>query len=89
LPDFPWYKKPKWKNIPNDHKIYRMATELSNGRKIDQHKALQGPRIFTQIGIFGLKMYYLATLVEMSALNESDFNNAINYLSRLPEINVN
>jgi hypothetical protein len=63
LPDFPWYKKPKWKNIPNDHKIYRMATELSNGRKIDQHKALQGPRIFTQIGILGFKVYHLATLL--------------------------
>jgi hypothetical protein len=38
------------KNIPNDHKIY-------------QHPRLQDPPKFTQIEIFGFKIYHLATLV--------------------------
>jgi hypothetical protein len=29
---------------------------------MDQHLPLQGPPKFTQIGIFGLKIYHLATL---------------------------
>jgi hypothetical protein len=33
-----------------------------NGRKIDQHCPFQVPPKCTQIGIFGLKIYYLATL---------------------------
>jgi hypothetical protein len=41
----------KWpKNRPNDYKLY-------------QHCPLQEPRKFTQIGIFGLKIHHLATLV--------------------------
>jgi hypothetical protein len=45
---------------------------MSNGRKIDQmgikyihqHLPFQHPTKFTQIGIFGLKIYHLATLVQ-------------------------
>jgi hypothetical protein len=33
-----------------------------NGRKICQHLSLQYPPKFTQIGIFCLKKYHLATL---------------------------
>jgi hypothetical protein len=25
LPEFSWYNIPKWKKIPNDHKIYQMT----------------------------------------------------------------
>jgi hypothetical protein len=71
LPDFSWYKMPKRrKNIPNHHTIYQMATKIPNGRKIGRpnghkmytHLPLQDPRKFSQIGIFGLKLYHLATL---------------------------
>jgi hypothetical protein len=70
LPDFSWYnirekiyqitiKFTKWpqclpnrsKNRPNSHKIY-------------QHTPLQDPPKFTQIGIFGLKICHLATLIQ-------------------------
>jgi hypothetical protein len=37
-------------NWPNGHKIYR-------------HLPLQDPPKFTQIGVWGLKIYHLATLV--------------------------
>jgi hypothetical protein len=58
------------KNIPNNQEIGR-----ANGNKIFQmavndhiaityqHRPLQDPPKFTQIGIFGLKIYHLATLV--------------------------
>jgi hypothetical protein len=30
LPDFYWYNIPKWgKDIPNNHKIYRMASKYA------------------------------------------------------------
>jgi hypothetical protein len=64
-------KYTKWpQNIPNGHKIYQMAIKytkwpqnIPNGRKICQHFQLQDPPIFTQIRIFGLKIYHLATLI--------------------------
>jgi hypothetical protein len=58
-------------------KIYQISKNytklphtISNGRKIDQMAIkytnigvpLQDPPTFTQIGIFGLKIYHLATL---------------------------
>jgi hypothetical protein len=39
-----------------------MAVNRPNGNKINKHRPPQHPRIFTQIGIFGLKTYHLATL---------------------------
>jgi hypothetical protein len=55
-------------NIPNDHKIYQSALKYTkwpengpNGHKIYKHRQLQDPPKFTQIGIFGLKVYHLAT----------------------------
>jgi hypothetical protein len=73
-------KYTKWpQNIPNGHKIYQMATKytkwpqnIENGHKIDQMvkkyinifhcKTLQN---LTQILIFGLKIYHLATLIQV------------------------
>jgi hypothetical protein len=59
------------KNIPNDHKIYQMAVKHTKtpryrptGHKMYQHLPVQDPPKFTQIRIFGLKIYHLATLVE-------------------------
>jgi hypothetical protein len=46
----------KKQNIPNGHKIY-------------QHIQLQDPPKFTQIGIFRLKIYHLATLLETRLLH--------------------
>jgi hypothetical protein len=51
------YTKWPW-NIPNGHEIC-----IPNGHKIYQHLPLQKPPKFTQILIFGLKLYHLATLV--------------------------
>jgi hypothetical protein len=48
----------KWpQNMPNGRKIEK------NGHKIYQHLPLQDPPKFTQIGIFGLKICHLATLM--------------------------
>jgi hypothetical protein len=58
LPDFLWY------NIPLREKIYQNIKNLSNGQKIflmagnRQTSSSAGPK-FTQIGIFGLKIYHL------------------------------
>jgi hypothetical protein len=53
----------KWpQNIPNGHKIYnKWMSNRPNGHKICQHVPLQVPPKFTQIRIFGLKIYHLAT----------------------------
>jgi hypothetical protein len=56
LPDFSRHK------IPKRWKIYQIFTELPNGQRIYQPFPIQGPPKFTQIGIFGLKIYQLATL---------------------------
>jgi hypothetical protein len=45
------------KKKPNVRKIYHMATKYTY-----QHLLLQDSPTFTQIGIFGLKIYHLATL---------------------------
>jgi hypothetical protein len=37
-----------------------------------KHLPLQDPQKFTQIGIFGLKMYHLATLLEMGIVGFFD-----------------
>jgi hypothetical protein len=50
---------------------YQMATKIPNGHKIDQtvikytyqHVPLQDPTKFTQICIFGSKIYHLATML--------------------------
>jgi hypothetical protein len=43
-----------------------MAVNRPNGKMIYQHLPLKDPTKFTQIGIFGLKIYHLATLVGMN-----------------------
>jgi hypothetical protein len=78
LPDFSWYNIPKrvkytklQETISNGHTKFRKWTQnFANGHKIsqmdttyvDKHLTLQDPPTFTQIGIFGLKIYRLATL---------------------------
>jgi hypothetical protein len=49
------------KNISVSHKIDQMTITYTY-----QHLPLQDPPKFTQIGIFGLKIYHLATLLDMS-----------------------
>jgi hypothetical protein len=52
-------KYTKWtQNIPNDRKIDQMAIDY-----VYQHLPLQDPPKFTQIDIFGLKIWHLATLL--------------------------
>jgi hypothetical protein len=62
------------KNVPNDHKIYKIPTKYTkwsqkrpNGHKIYQHLSLKDPPKFTQIRIFGLKIFHLATLEQIAA----------------------
>jgi hypothetical protein len=82
LPDFTWHNLPKRENYPttikqtkwqqnilNSNKICQMATKyikwqqnVPNG----QHLPFQDPPKFTQIWIFGLKIYCLATLLHSS-----------------------
>jgi hypothetical protein len=57
-------------NIPNDHKTYQNVIKCNkwpengpNSHNIYQQRPLQDPVKFTQIGIFGLKTYHLATLL--------------------------
>jgi hypothetical protein len=55
------------KNIPINQEIYQMATKYNKfpknrGHKIYQPLPLQDPKRFTQIWIFELKIYHLATL---------------------------
>jgi hypothetical protein len=52
------------KNIPNGYKIYQMDANVPNDQKIYQHLPLKPTQKFTQIWIFGLKIYHLATLIE-------------------------
>jgi hypothetical protein len=60
------------KNIPKNHRIYQIAINYDkksqnrpNGHIIYQRLSLQDPSKFTQIGIFGLKICHLATLLPM------------------------
>jgi hypothetical protein len=54
-------------NIPNDHRIYQMVKDIPNcimytdqmAIKIYQHLLMHDITKFTQIGIFGLKIYII------------------------------
>jgi hypothetical protein len=66
LPDFSSYNIPKLEKIcqittklPNGHKIYKIAVLHSKNVPIFSFPGL--PK-FSHIGLFGLKMYHLATL---------------------------
>jgi hypothetical protein len=50
-------------NTPKSHKISKKPRNRPNGHKIYQHLPLQDPPRITQFGIFGLKLYHLATLM--------------------------
>jgi hypothetical protein len=45
-------------------KYTKWSQNIANGRKMYQHFPLQDPSKFTQIGIFGLKMCHLATMLQ-------------------------
>jgi hypothetical protein len=47
-------------------KYTKWPNNRPNGHKINQHLPLQDPPKFTQIGIFGMKICHLATLVMAS-----------------------
>jgi hypothetical protein len=68
------------KNIPNGHKIYQMATKytkwaqnipnglkITNWHKTKQHFPFQSSPKAIQVGIFGTKIYHLATLLSCVA----------------------
>jgi hypothetical protein len=61
--------------MPNDYKIYHMAVKYIKWPKIFQQNPLQDLQKFTQIGIFGFKIYHLATLP--NTYNKIMFNRAI------------
>jgi hypothetical protein len=54
--------------MPECNKIYQWPLKTRNVHKIYQHLPLQDPTKFTQIWIFGLKIYHLATLPESRKL---------------------
>jgi hypothetical protein len=63
-------KTPKWVKLyhvayelPNGHKMCQMAVIYSKGQIICQPFPFQGTQKCTQIGIFGLKIYHLGTLM--------------------------
>jgi hypothetical protein len=70
LPDFSLYKNTKTgKNVPNDYEIYQMDVKyttwpqnIPNDHNTYQHFPFQGPRKYTQVANFGMKIYHLATL---------------------------
>jgi hypothetical protein len=63
LPDLSRHNIPKYTNLPLN---YQMAIKwlcyIPNGHRISQLFPFQCPPKVTQIGIFGLKIYHLATL---------------------------
>jgi hypothetical protein len=56
-------KRPQ--NIPNGRKIYQTGHKIPNFHEIHPTFPSQGFPKFTQIGIFGMKKYRLATLVQV------------------------
>jgi hypothetical protein len=58
--------------MPNDYKIYHMAVKYIKWPKIFQQNPLQDLQKFTQIGIFGFKIYHLATLIGLSKVEASN-----------------
>jgi hypothetical protein len=51
------------KPVPNDKKYTKWLKIFTNGLKMYQHYPFQGPPKYTQIGILGMKLQRLATLV--------------------------
>jgi hypothetical protein len=75
LPDFSSYDIPR-KNIPNNHEIptYTKCSQyMANDHELYQHLLLRDPPKFTQIWIFGLKIYYhVANLVPAGVNREKE-----------------
>jgi hypothetical protein len=47
---------------PLNYQMYKIAVHIPKGQRKYQPFPLQGPQKFTEIGIFSLKIYHLATL---------------------------
>jgi hypothetical protein len=61
LPDFSRYNIPKrGKCIPNDHKMYQMDKHCAQHPYNIPTFPFQGPRKYTQIGFFGIKICYIS-----------------------------
>jgi hypothetical protein len=70
LPDFSWYNLPKREKYTKREKIYQITAKhtkwplnISDGHEICQYFEYKGPSKCTQVGIFGTKIYHLATLL--------------------------
>jgi hypothetical protein len=68
------------KNIPNDHTMYQMAiiytkwlSNIPNGHKIYQHFPFQCPPKHIKFGIFGMKIFHLATLSTITKTWQQSF----------------
>jgi hypothetical protein len=66
LPDFYYHNLPKqgemYQNFQMSKTYTKWPKNIPNGLKIYQDFPFRGPPKYTQIGIFGLKIYHLATL---------------------------
>jgi hypothetical protein len=78
------------KNVPNDHKLYQTAITFSkwplnipHGHKIYQHFPFQCSPKFTQIGIFGLKLNHLATLLQERVKDYHSYNRTRSRLEKV------
>jgi hypothetical protein len=47
-----------------DIKYVELPLNISDGQMTNQHVPFEGPPSFTQIGTFGMKIYYLATPIK-------------------------
>jgi hypothetical protein len=78
LPDFAWYNI-----LTREIYVYQITIKYTkwqqngpNCRKIDQHLPLKEPPKFTPIGIFGLKICHLSTLVHEHQQETKSQNNS-------------
>jgi hypothetical protein len=75
VPDFSLHNIPKRGKLPLKYqmviKYLNSPYYIPNGHTIHQPFSIQGPPKFTQIGIFGLKIYHLATLTDQTNGNST------------------
>jgi hypothetical protein len=68
-----------WRNVQKRSQHFQMATQynkcplnIPNGHKIYQYFPFQGPPKYTQGGIFGMKIFHLASLLPSCFANAKD-----------------
>jgi hypothetical protein len=59
-------------HLTNDHKSYQIAIKYTKLPKNTKHFQFLGPPKYTKIGIFGMKINHLATLVRLLKHNRND-----------------